>query len=226
MTRTRKARGWDSRNVGDRLQFATERLGAELAERVAKVEPRLRVRQPDAERARDPFGHPAAPAAAPPASTLLASAPSAAKSVRTGPVRVRHPVMDVEQQRPDPVVELARDRVALAREMPAGLLGGGVGVVGPGEDDLVEALAAERRRAVAVGVEPPARSSRPRRRTTEHDRREQQKRGERAGTRTGRSSHSPRTVTAPDQRDRGPSERGRPANLARARSTLANLCAT
>lgn len=57
--------------------------------------------------------------------------------------------MDVEQQRPNPVVELPRDPEPLAREVPAGLLGRGVGVVGCREGNLVEALIAERDRAVA-----------------------------------------------------------------------------
>jgi hypothetical protein len=46
--------------------------------------------------------------------------------------------VDIEQERPDPVVELSRDPEALTREVPAGLVGGGEGVVAAGEDDLIE----------------------------------------------------------------------------------------
>jgi hypothetical protein len=51
--------------------------------------------------------------------------------------------VDVEEERADAVVELALDPVALRREVPAGLVARRVGVVGAGEDDLVEALGAE-----------------------------------------------------------------------------------
>ena len=58
--------------------------------------------------------------------------------------------MNVEQQRPDPVVELARDAITLICEVPAWLLGGGEGVVRPRKDDFVEVALAKARRSVAT----------------------------------------------------------------------------
>ena len=76
--------------VVDRPQFATQRLGAELAERVAEIEARFGAGSPT------PSG-PARRSAARSArggsafATLFASAPSAAKSVRTRPPPVGTP---------------------------------------------------------------------------------------------------------------------------------------
>ena len=58
------------------------------------------------------------------------------------PLVVDAPV-HVEGQRPDAVLELAGDPVALVGEVPAGVVGRCVGVVGAREEDLVQAQVAE-----------------------------------------------------------------------------------
>ena len=54
-------RGCASRKAAIFASSRPERLGAELAERVAEVEPRFARRHPDAERPGDPFGDPQRP---------------------------------------------------------------------------------------------------------------------------------------------------------------------
>jgi hypothetical protein len=127
---------------GDLPEFATEWLGAELAQRVAEVEAGLARRHPGAERAGDPFSDFERPRRHR-LGDLVGVGSLSAEIRPHHPVARRHAVVDVEEERSDPVVELARDPVPLGGEVPAGLIGGGVGVMGAGEDNLVETLGAE-----------------------------------------------------------------------------------
>ena len=61
----------------------------------------------------------------------------------------RDPVVHVEEQGADPVVELAGDAPLLLGEQPVGNVGGRHRVVAAGKDDLVQPAAAELGRAVA-----------------------------------------------------------------------------
>ena len=137
--------------VPDHLQFLIQRLGAELAQGVAEIE------LGRAARASPTPTRPATRSATRSArggtcsATLLRSEPSA-RQIGPHPARggVIHAEVNVDQQRPDPVVELARDAVTLIREVPARLVGGGERVVCAGEDDFVETALAEAGGAVAA----------------------------------------------------------------------------
>ena len=73
---------------------------------------------------------------------------------------VLHAPVRIDQEEPDPVAQLARDRAALVGDEPARAVGGGERVVRTGEDGLVEAQLAERQRSVA-GARARARGRRP-----------------------------------------------------------------
>ena len=83
-------------------------------------------------------------------TTLLRSRPSASKSVCTRPSLSSIPQCGSIRNRRMPSSSCCGDVVALVGDEPAGIVRGRERVVGAGEDDLVEAVVAELRRAVAA----------------------------------------------------------------------------
>jgi hypothetical protein len=122
----------------DGVQFAVERLRAELAEGMTEIRLGLSPRCAKADTAshsiRDAEG----------ARRQLLGNLVAIGALRSevGPnapdSRVIDAIVDVDEQCPDPVAELPRNRVCLTAEIPARLLRCSERVVRTGEDDFIE----------------------------------------------------------------------------------------
>ena len=107
----------------DHLELLVERLGTQLAERVAEVQARFPAELAGADPSGQPIGR-AQRLGAEQLCDLVAVHSLSAKVGAHAAVRVvEHAKMDVEQETADAVIQLAGDRVALVREQPAGLGG-------------------------------------------------------------------------------------------------------
>ena len=129
--------GMPLQEAPDHLEFLPERLRTELAERVAQVQLRRAAELSRADPSRDAVGHLQRQ------RRDLLGALVAIGSLRPQ-VRAHAPgrrvvdaVVDVDEQRPDPVLQLILDPPALVREVPPGLFGRGERVVSSGKHDLV-----------------------------------------------------------------------------------------
>ncbi len=133
----------------DHLQFPVQRLGAELAQRVAQVGLRRAVQLAHADAPGDPVGDREGACGKRFRDLVAIGALGAQIGSHSPARRLVDAIVHVEQQCADSVVELSRDPVALICEVPARLVGRGERVVGRREDHFVETTRAQRRGAVA-----------------------------------------------------------------------------
>ena len=137
--------------AGEQLELLIERLGPELAERVAEVGAPLAGRTAHPRSPDQPVGSAQGLGTQLLFHLVAGRALGAKIGAHHAALGIRRAVVNVDQERPDPVAQLARDAVTLIGKEPARLIGRGVGVVGCREDNLVEPPVAEGRRAVAAG---------------------------------------------------------------------------
>ena len=142
--------GTTPKEAFDHPQLLAERLGPELAERVAEVEPRLAVELAGADATRHPVGDAQRLGAEGLRHLVAIGALGAQIRSHAFSRRVEDPEVDVDQEAADAVVELAGDRVALIGEEPTRLGGRRERVVSGGEDHVAQAAVAEMREPVAA----------------------------------------------------------------------------
>ena len=151
MNRIRTSSGWVWRKSRNQPSVLTISIEPELADDVAEVRPGLPLAAAIGVLRAGSTGRrlrPRARAGVHPLQHLAGALPLEVGEHR--PAGAIDPVVAVDQEGPDAVVELLADVVALVRLVPAGELGGGHRVMRGGEGDLVERPVAELGEAVAV----------------------------------------------------------------------------